>query len=277
MKTRATDSGLTLAELVVVVLIIAILAGLVVTITSGSLDYAEYAATAVHQERIREGFSGYYLANGYWPDRLDSLLRLDPASLKWVSYSSLRADLAAPKDPPSPDDRFAISTLTAGQLRSINLAGLKVVMDHLLFQEVAPPATPPETPSDSGLQPRALAISGRYVRVDEATLLGNRLYREVFPHAFDTPPDPDPAAVRLGVFGLGPESTAFRLIPGGSTKPTMERVPMAPERLSEHKGRYSRFLAVYAIFEDGRKAQLMGILDPSGATAAENRRKADGR
>lgn len=84
------DRGMTVLELAVVMVIIAILASMLLPITAGMRTRAEEARCIANLKNLYIGAAGYLQANGEWPQIPNTLIKEDPQGYakKWVSALS---------------------------------------------------------------------------------------------------------------------------------------------------------------------------------------------
>lgn len=88
---RAARAGFTLAEIMVVILIIGLLATFVVPALFSKVDKAKVTTAKQHMTTIKDAVINYKLNNGSWPDNLEQLTESD---------SRGNAELnSVPKDP----------------------------------------------------------------------------------------------------------------------------------------------------------------------------------
>jgi prepilin-type N-terminal cleavage/methylation domain-containing protein len=237
--------GLTLLELVIVVSILAVLAGLLVPQLANMWRPAQTAAEADTQGQLTNYLSMFETRTQAYPDQFDSLLANEGAA----AYSKLNKDLLAS----SGKMKLTLATLTddatSGMyLTSLTKAGIKNVMWH---DETA------TTPSNSGTIKHALAKGDKLPILNSATTADgqNRIT------AFYT--DGLPNGTQLFVLGVGPACTAVGV--------TMNAAPVSPH--PESYTYYRRYLAVFAAYSDGTRARLKGILDRHGDTFDDTMRK----
>lgn len=250
------SAGFTLVEMLFVIALIVLVASVVLSQLGDVQTSSQHGVISVTQGQLLENLTQYYALNNAWPDQLDSLLHFDNPG--WSPYPSLLLDLFAVGG----KQRLTIADppLTALQVQSLTNAGLLAVMDHRLATELNPPANP----NDSGVNARILAAGDKIAWLNDTTTEGQRIIASFSP----------PAGTRLAVFGLGVANGANRPV-NPSHRPSLATTPTAPS-LDGDLTRYRRFLAVFAVFNGGARAKLLGILDASGETAGENLRKSTG-
>jgi len=249
--------GLTLIELVMVIMILAIVAGLAVPIVGWLRRSANYAAqgnTAAALGSNLEFFRTTYGNNGY-PDRLDSLI---------VATGETDAGEVIPTTDESGYLDHGFDFLTAGTLTSDEAAcfnWLDTIYDHYgednRFEGLQ------GSPSNSGFSPRAFGTAnvaiaygirsgnpGLIAGADgaEQRLLLSQLYPDGLP----------PDDVTLVAFGIGPSNEAIGR--------TIQSPPIDPR--VDPSAVYGRYVAIFACYDDrqGRRAQLKTVLNAFGRT-----------
>ena len=91
-----TQSGFSLIELLVVLVILGLIAGLVVPNIIGRTEDAKVKAAATTIQRLAMGVEAYYLDNGEVPDRLEHLVN-DPGNVSNWTGPYVKASIL--KDP----------------------------------------------------------------------------------------------------------------------------------------------------------------------------------
>lgn len=250
-KTRkARRDGFTLIELVMVIFILAIVAGLVVPIVGWlrrSANYGAQANTAAAVASNLEFFRTTFGNNGY-PDNMDSLVLNDQSDI-----------IPTTDDDPDPTigyldhgyDFLELGDLDADETACFNW--LDTVWDH----SPAANAGLQGSPGNSAITARpftgadvALAWNGTALSPNdggEQALMLSEIY-----------PDGVPADVRLVALGIGPNNSALGR--------TMQSPPMDPR--VDPSQVYGRYVAIYAVYSPraGRRAQLKCILNAFGRT-----------
>jgi prepilin-type N-terminal cleavage/methylation domain-containing protein len=210
--------GFSLIELVVVLMIIAIVAGLTVSIVGWLRRSADKGTASNVMASLVQNVELYRVTLGSSPDRFDSL----------IGSGS--------------NKKLATMTLTAGQLTSLTKIGIANVMDHVAGSGVE------GAPGLSGTALRALASGGTVATFDSATTNGQRCIASVYPTGV-------PTGVNLVVFGFGPGNTAI-----GKTIVS----PPAYSGVGDPATIYDRYLCVFAVYDDGKRAQLKAVMDTTG-------------
>ena len=87
---RQTNRGMTVLELAVVLVIIAILATMLLPLTAAMKARADEARCIANLKNLFVGASGYLQANGSWPQIPNTLIKDDPKGYakKWVAVLS---------------------------------------------------------------------------------------------------------------------------------------------------------------------------------------------
>lgn len=239
--------GLTLIELVVVLLILAVLAGLVIPQVAMLSRTADMTGSADSQRELAGQIQLHFALLKRFPQRMDSLLvggtavyvpvvdgsgnqtsGLPASSITFPNGSGTLHGCLTPKT-------FANAT-GAEYLRSITRCGFDFVMDH---------DAAVVNSNNSGTIERALSGT---VTLAEVTA-GSGLARALFPGTNGVPPFNG----RLFALGIGPRSS---LIPN-----TMLQAPVYPGCDGSYYGRY---IAVFNALPGGERANLVGVVDAYG-------------
>lgn len=255
---KTTGRRFSLLELVVVVMILASLAGLVISKVDWARRSADTATAASGMAQVQQNLQLYRTAKGVYPDRFDSLIDASTLATTPAIYdelfighglttSTLRPATfaAAPPGPPT------------GFVFSLQHVGMATVVDH------DPAAT---FPGDSATSIRAASAFGFNVStVLAAVNPASTLARSIYPAS--TPATADPTAhtilpngvtgeepVTLVALGVGPNCSAI-----GST---MSSAPMCSA--VDPTGNYPRYVAIFACFASGKRAELEGVIDSTG-------------
>ncbi len=279
-----TRAAFTLLELLVVVSILAVLAGLVITKIDFVRRQADMAAAADTTAELSRNIQMYVTVKGVLPDGMDSLL--DSANTaqisKWIydSSPSLVPDLATPAN-----GNTAISVLgTSGADRRLNSLGR---MGVLTLMDLSDSAT---FASDAGTVPRS--IDRKLAGVDAHVLVvrpGSSIWNQVFPPAVYGTPSPGetesmfmPAADIVAAVGdgstdqvrnisFGINTTVSLVVLGIGRGNSMNGITMSGPPIypaPDPESRYYRYVALVAVYGDGRRAQFKAALDPFGRTNA---------
>ena len=267
---RRDVRGFTLIEMVLVLIILATVAGLVISSLGGLGRSADMAATAKNQQDLANQLSLYFVLQKRMPQRLDSLLvtgtpplsAILPA-LDGLGNPTTDANLQAWGLPLSGANgivlgtpaNLVVTTLATSTTppsdprRSFVRLGFDFLMDH-----TAPTAgSPVGNCNNSGVVERDIRTgSFQAATVVEGSPLARQLYpapTALFPGGGDFPDD---VAVVVAV-GIGPNCS---LAPN-----TMLNIPAYPGSDNNYYGRY---IAYFACFHSGERAQLVGVSDSYG-------------
>ncbi len=251
MKTRSSR-GFTLLELVIVVAIVATLAGLVISQIGMLGRSTDMAASAKTQADLANNMQLFFVMQKRFPQGLDSLLVSDGASAPTGVYVPFNDRATGALDPaigdqlgglpdsgPHLDRDLVMGTLSAGMRRSITRIGIDFVHDHDLTVINS---------NDSGVFQRALDRNdpdmpfALVVEGSDAAISALPATQGVFP-----------VETALVAVGIGPRSA---LIPT-----TMLNAPIYPGNDGTYYGRY---IAYFQVYESGERANLVGISDAYG-------------
>ena len=243
---RSRRHGFSLIELVVVLMIIAIVAGLTVSIVGWLRRSADKGAASNVMASLLQNIELYRTTLGSYPDRFDSLIENGGSSLydgdPAFGDTGLPAALRT-----GANKKLTTTTLTAGQLSSLNKIGILNVMDHVAGSGVE------GAPGLSGTTQRLLSSGGTVATLDSATTNGQRIIASIYPTGV-------PPQVTLVVFGFGPGNLAV-----GKTIVS----PPAYSGVGDPASIYDRYLCIFAVYEDGKRAQLKSVTDSTGDFLAQ--------
>lgn len=254
-RVRArTRKGFTLIEMVIVLVILAMVAALVVPRLGFVEEQAGNATSAATLAQLVSNLETYKTTTGSYPNGFDSLVDTD---------GNLYGDLWTHAPGFGPLNYFEVKTLQSlggsyatslGHAFAPDSTGTRYVYDHT-------PA-PAADPDNSAATLRALDTSSSgtanfaFVKKTSTPPLSSFMpsfYRTVgYPNGV-------PADVELVVFGIGPTT--------GSIGNTMVS---APSHSEQDTGTYGRYFAVFAIYANGKSAQLKAIVDSHGAGIDSN-------
>lgn len=247
LKKRNRRGGFTLIELVMVIMILAIVAGLAVPIVGWLRRSANYGAQANTTASLASNFEFFrttYGNNGY-PDGLDSLLLASDNTVEIPYVDGGYADLFVP------------GTVTGDEFACFNW--LTTVYDHTDTAHEGLQGNPGNTATT----PRAF-VDGANVAVvdvdgtDEAAKLLSELYPGATVDAANNTITFEGEVIKLVGFGIGPNNEAIGR--------TMQSPPLDPRvDNSEVYGRYTAIFATYPT-RKGRRAQLKAIVNAKGRT-----------
>jgi prepilin-type N-terminal cleavage/methylation domain-containing protein len=240
--TGSARRGFTLLELVVVIAILATLAGLVVSKVDWTRRQADMAASADTCVEIGKNIQLYLTEMGELPNGMDSLLasNADEATPS-AMYSKIVAS--------SPDmtAMCAMNTIpknstTDGRMGSLMRIGLAQVFDHDESSTDAP---------NSAVFKRTLNrnADNKFFTVTPGTALWTQIYPV---NGYNT--ETNETNVSLVVLGIGPRCSMIGK--------TMVNAPQYPH--ANPTEAYYRYMAVFAAYKDGRRAQFKAVVDAYG-------------
>ena len=271
LTRRSRRIAFTLLELVVVIMILATLAGLVIPQVSMLGRSSDMAATSKNNQDVANNLGLFFVLQKRFPQGMDSLLGdTDGDNVADSIYVPMQADGVTPATNEAnqarglpisgPDlwDDLQLATLTnvtgvAEYQRSFSRCGFDFVFDHS-FSVV--------NSNNSGTIQRALSSSGTPVA---ELISGSNTAVRLIPASLDTSVSPavsipagtiNPARFRVVALGLGPNVTA--------TGKTLLNSPIYPGCDGRYYGRYIAFFKVYAT---GERATLLGVTDAYGRTS----------
>jgi hypothetical protein len=244
--------------LVVVIAILAALAGLVVSKVDFLRRQSTMAVAADTSGDVFNNLSLYLVTNSTLPNGFDSLLGTDgnlyPGLIGYTdNVGSLPTSFAATPIAYSSTDK---------RLNSLVRMGMSFVNDHNLTAGTN--ATDSGTVSralSSGTPPAPIASPGNWALV----LAGNSIWKAIYPtntwgstYATTTSMVIDSNGTQVSLVGLG-------IGPGNSMNGvTMATPPQFPGPDSNLY--YYRYVAIIAVYTDGRRAQLKTVVDSFGRT-----------
>lgn len=242
-------AGFSLIELVVVLMIIAIVSGLTVSIVGWLRRSADKGTASNVMASLLSNIELYRTTLGTYPDRYDSLLDGTGALYAGGGTSGDTGLAAALR---SSDIKLTTTTIAdSTELGSLKKIGITTVMDHV------PDSGVERAPGSSGTALRALAASGNVATINTANKKGRLMYASIYPLAYNAATDtltPVPG-VKLVVFGFGPANSAV-----GKTIVA----PPSYSGVGDPSAIYDRYLCVFAVYADGKRAQLKSVMDSTG-------------
>lgn len=236
-------AAFTLIELVVVLLIIAVIAGLVIPQVSMLGRTADMAASAKTQADIANNLQLYFVLQKRYPQGMDSLVDGTGAIYASDTTDALTQTRGLPyagADGTRLQAQLTAGTLTnatgAEYLRSFTRSGFDYVFDH---------DASVINSNNSAITRRDL---GTATTVAVAELTGPALLAKLVPHGLN-------AGERVVALGIGPRVAA--------TGKTMLNSPTYPGCDGKYYGRY---IAYFKVFATGERATLVGVSDSYGRT-----------
>jgi prepilin-type N-terminal cleavage/methylation domain-containing protein len=239
---RLPRRGFTLIELVVVLIIVATLAGLAIPIVSMLGRSSDMAASANSQSELANNLQLFFTLQKRYPQGMDSLLTTGTAAI----YASDTTDANtqtkglpyAGADGARLQDQLTMTALTnatgAEYLRSFTRSGFDYVYDH---------DTSAVNSNNSATTQRTLSGT-----VNVAEVTGAALIKKLVPNGLQ-------ASQRLVALGIGPNNSAIGK--------TITNCPIYPGCDGRYYGRY---VAVFMIYANGERASLVGVIDSYGRT-----------
>lgn len=246
-KRRAADqnqrrSGFTLIEMIVVLLIIATIAGFVIPQVAMIGRTSDMAASAKTQSDLANNIQLYFALQKRYPQGLDSLITSGTAAI----YASDTTDATTQTrglpysgaDGTRMQDQLQVSALTnatgAEYLRSFTRAGFELVYDH----DIA-------VLNSNNSATVARPLTGSTQNVAEVIPTG-ALAAKLVPQGLTS-------TQRLIALGVGPRNYAI--------SKTMTNCPTYPGADGRYYGRY---IAIFMIYGNGERATLVGVVDAYG-------------
>ncbi|MCS6852770.1 MAG: prepilin-type N-terminal cleavage/methylation domain-containing protein [Gemmataceae bacterium] len=242
--SRRVRSAFTLTELVVVLVILAATAALVIPRLGFLKTQSDTATAGAGAAQVVSNLETYRLATGRYPLGMDSLLdSADTTALYSRLWShttgantlGLRADLTA-------------GTVGSPYAQSFGHAFASssgyYVYDHLASST---------DPTNSATVLRTFTSASTAA---VATVTGSALIRAAGYPSGTLPAD---GSVKLIAFGVGPNT--------GSIGDTMATAPRHAAQSQEYYGRY---VAIFALYANGKAAELKTVVDSFGSTVDSN-------
>jgi prepilin-type N-terminal cleavage/methylation domain-containing protein len=240
--------GLTLLELVVVIGILAALAGLVISKIDWSRRQADMATSADTCAELARNIQMYVAEQATLPDAWDSLIETDGSTPYYGSASKTGTTPGIINSSPNMCTMTAPVQLSGNMVSSMTRNGLSTVFMH------SPTSTPA---SNSATTPLAISSSGTYTFCCVIPGSGTTLWNEIYPAG--SPNSPAEGSVSLVAFGIGPNSTMIGK--------TLVGAPTYSGSYNDNPDLdYRRFFAIIAAYADGSRAQLKAVVDSFGRT-----------
>jgi prepilin-type N-terminal cleavage/methylation domain-containing protein len=291
----STRKGLTLIELLIVLVILASVAGLVIPAVAMIGRTSDMAVSAKTQADLFNNIQQHFVLQKRYPVGMDSLMvsdglvaatglylpvvaELDGTGTKTGNYIQVNAATSAatydandqlnglPCAGPNLWRSLRVVTLTANQRRSIERGGLETIFDH--YQTTNPAqadaAATPTNSNNASVMRRNLTASLAFAgltngatAVVQADALA--MLRQIAPRDFTYPAD---GSASIHLPEAGSQIVAFGLSSKNSmVGSTAGNAPIYPGADGKYYGRY---VAYFKVFETGERAILLGVSDSYG-------------
>jgi prepilin-type N-terminal cleavage/methylation domain-containing protein len=240
-----------LIELVVVLFILAIVAGLTVSIVGWLRRSADKGTASNTMGSLASNIELYRTSYGEYPSQFDSLIKSGGSTL----YDGGGTDTGLHTDLRSTDGKLTTTTLADDDAKSLTKIGIKTVMDHVAGSGAE------GAPGNSGSASRPVATGGTVATINTASGEGPAIIASIFP-AKDSGGNyiGVPAGTKLVVLGFGPNCTSI-----GKTIMS----PPSYSGVGDPSKIYDRYLCVFAVYANGNRAQLKGVIDSKGDFQAQ--------
>lgn len=251
MKGRAQRrAGFSLIEMVMVLFILAVLAGLVVSIVAMLRRSAEMAGSAKSQTDVANQIQLYFALQARYPQGMDSLLLAGGSGVyapEGVSGGQQTGgmSISTVDGMPALYTQLSVGTLEnaggAQWARSFTRSGFEYVYDHVSGSEANRSAT--------SLRP----VSSGPITVAEVQAAQPIISRLVPAGDGTGTPNTLPPGTRMIALGFGERNAALGK--------TAQNAPIFPGCDGSY---YGRFIAYFLVYADGRRATLAGVSDCMG-------------
>lgn len=248
---RRLRAGFTLIELVVVVIIVATIAGFVIPQIGMLGRTSDMAATSKTQADLASNIQLFFTLQKRYPQGFDSLLDTGGAL---YSADTTNADTQSRGLPYSGadgtrlQDQLVKATFTVADktyARSLTRSGFDWVFDH---------STTATNAGNSATTFRGLVADANSTgnaeptTIDVAEVTGAALLAKLVPQGLKT-------GERVVAFGVGPRNSAI--------SKTLTNSPTYPGADGKY---YSRYIAYFKVYASGERATLVGVSDSYGRT-----------
>jgi prepilin-type N-terminal cleavage/methylation domain-containing protein len=246
--------GLTLMELVVVMVILAALAALLIPRLGFVKDSADAATAAAGASELANNIEIYKASVGSYPLRMDSLIKDDLTAI-YDRFSSTGASASTPTWLTVEDlgTTAGPSGTPGGYWYSVVRSGATAVVDHVAYTAGSDPSSSGLTIRDYSAAPSGTPTNGKTAVVVTTGSTGIRIMEAAGFTATTLPTN-----VKLVAFGIGPRC--------GLVGQTMTTVPRHSAQPAEF---YGRFIAIFAAYDNGfgaavKPMQLRCVVDSRG-------------
>ncbi len=234
---RRRSAGFTLIELIVVMAVLTVLAGLVLPKLDVFKLKANKASAASNIHGVNRFVAAYKVQHDLFPDRWDSLL--DDTATGLFSELDPQCLGSLPGNP----TKLTTTTIDGeGELRSLNRVGITTVFDH---------ATGGFPGDSASAGPRLLQDGDTLATINAADGDGVAILQHFYP----TTGVPD-AGHKVVVFGLGPRNQM--------NGDVLHAAPFYAN--TDQVSYYNRFLVAFDVDNGGGRAKLLGTLGADGDT-----------
>ncbi|MCA8953842.1 MAG: prepilin-type N-terminal cleavage/methylation domain-containing protein [Planctomycetes bacterium] len=241
---RALQAGFTLVELVVVMAVLVVLAGLILPKLDTFKLKANKAAAASNIHGVARYITSFKAQKDVFPDEFDSLLDSGtPTNL----YTSLDPQCTGSL-PGNPTKLTTTTIVNADELRSLNRVGLVSLHHHDAAVEF-------KGNSAAGTAPSTLIVGDTIATVNPIDPDGQAIIEHFYPGTGGAVP----AGKKLAVFGVGPRNKMINDI--------LHEAPFYAN--TDQNAYYNRFLAVFEFSTGGSRAKLLGVLGSDGDLLSE--------
>lgn len=241
------NRGLTLIELVLVLIIVAALAGLVIPQVSNLGRTADMAATGKTQADLASNIQLHFVELKRFPQGFDSLITGTEIFLPEDLDGDGAQDTGLPDSGPHLDEQLEtwqvparVSGVTEFD-RSLSRSGFDYVFNH---------DTSIRNANDSAVTQVPIEVGTTLATIVE----GSAIAQAIFPsNEGGAAPGTIPDDIKLVAFGVGPNNTLV-----GKTS---LNTPIYPGCDGSYYGRY---VAIFKVYADGRRSQLAMVVDAYG-------------
>ncbi len=242
---RAAQAGFTLVELVVVMSVLVVLAGLLLPKLDTFKLKANKASAASNIHGVARFITSYKTMKDVFPDEFDSLLS---ATTTNTLYPNLDPQCLGVL--PGNPTKLAVETIaTPDELRSLNRVGIVNVHHHATggFEGNSAAATP--------LSALSTATNNTVATINAADPDGAAIIEHFYPGSGGVVP----VGKKLAVFGVGPRSKMINDL--------LHEAPFYAN--TDQNKYYNRFLAVFEFSTGGSRAKMLGVLGSDGDLLGE--------
>lgn len=234
---RRARLGFTLIELLVVIMILATLAGLAISRVDWARRSADTASAAAGITQAHENIQMFRTMKGVYPSQWDSLIDSTTSGIygKIFNGHGIAPQLQVTNVP-------AVFGAPTGIVFSMQHAGIASVLDHNPLTSFA---------SDSATIATIRTLNFMATTPLATVVPDSNVDKAIYPTG-------RPAGVQLVALGLGRGCTTNGL--------TLSSPPLCTA--IDPSTNYGRFIAIFACYENGRRAELKGFVDSTLQLAA---------